>query len=112
MKQLELFPDKKRTKGQAMNAASSKYEALYCPNTLSKHDLRSEKWREYVLNPGTDQESVYHIDEPVALFFPKRGTTHRILDANGVVHCVPFGDGIRHTVLRWAPKNPQKPVSF
>lgn len=63
---------------------------------LIKSDLTgTEKWREYDFGGRT-----YRIDNPVTLFFRKAGTTHRVVDSNGIVHCVP-APGHFGCVLRW-----------
>ncbi len=74
--------------------------------TLKSGDLRKEEYREYEFPDG----KVYRINNPVTLFTRTGGTTHRVLDGNGVVHCVPFpGDGV---VLRWKPRDAAEPVQF
>jgi len=63
--------------------------------------LTDEAWREYDFGNGI----VYHIDNPVALYIRTGGTTHRVVDSDGVVHAIPFplaGDKV--AVLRWMGK--------
>lgn len=68
-------------------------------------DLTAEIWREYE-HGGT----VYRIDNPVRLFYRPGGTTHRVQDAAGVVHCHPApGNGC---ALRWMPRDTSNPVQF
>jgi len=63
---------------------------------LSTHDLTgTEEWREYDFNGR-----VYRINHPTKLSFRPGGTTHRVVDAEGVVHCVP-APGQGDCVLRW-----------
>jgi hypothetical protein len=70
-------------------------------------DLRGEEWREY------DTEiRVYRINNPQELQYRVDGTTHRIVDAEGVVHCIPFGSDVPETVLRWKNRDTTKPVTF
>lgn len=63
--------------------------------TLHEKDLTPELWREYDFG-----DRVYRIDAPVRLFWREGGTTHRVLDASGVAHCVP-APGHCGCVLRW-----------
>lgn len=74
---------------------------------LKEHDLTCESWREYDM-PGRVEP--YRIYSPVKLYTRPGGTTHRIVDINGKIHCIPFpGNG---TVLRWMPKDPENPAAF
>lgn len=66
---------------------------------LKQYDLRCELYREYTILVGGDWYT-YRIDGPVALYIRPNGTTHRVEDTNGVVHCIPFGTGCP-TILRW-----------
>lgn len=71
---------------------------------VSAKDLSKELWREYDFGGR-----VYRIDEPVSLWIGK--TTHRVLDAAGIVHCTPApGEG--GCVLRWCPRDSAEPVQF
>lgn len=52
---------------------------------LQKIELdEAEKWREY--DWGT---RVYRINDPICIYYHEGGTTHRVVDLNGVVHLVP-----------------------
>lgn len=63
---------------------------------LKKYDLTgTEEWREYDFSGR-----VYRITNPTELAFREGGTTHRIMDSEGVVHCVP-SPGVDGCVLRW-----------
>lgn len=54
-----------------------------------------EEWREY------DWEGrVYRINNPVSVQFKKFSSTHRVVDNEGVAHCVP-APGLLGCVLRW-----------
>jgi hypothetical protein len=81
---------------------------------LKEYSLTEELWREYdfSFNGAT---RTYRIDNPVKLFLRKTGndsgTTHRVLDSEGIVHCVP-APGVWGCVLRWQNKDPNKPVTF
>lgn len=73
---------------------------------ITRHDLTDELWREYDFGGRT-----YRITEPKALFLRAGGSTHRVLDAGGIVHCVPV-PGSRGCALRWKPRYPRRPVAF
>lgn len=75
-------------------------------SVISENSLSDEAWREYDW-----LQRVYRINNPVTLFSRHGGTTHRVLDAEGVVHCVP-APGEQGCVLRWKTKDPNKPVQF
>ena len=71
---------------------------------MEQKDLTKEQWREYDFSGR-----IYRIEAPQQLFVGT--TTHRVVDAAGVVHCVP-SPGIEGCVLRWQPKNATEPVQF
>lgn len=73
---------------------------------LKAGDLTTEAWREYDFGGR-----VYRVENPQALFQRPGGTTHRVLDADGVVHCVP-APGTAGCVLRWRAKDGKPAVSF
>jgi len=75
-------------------------------NKLKEYDLTPEEYREYEFNGYT-----YRIANPVKLFLREDGEMHRVLDSNGVVHCLP-SPGKFNCVLRWKSKDPNKPVNF
>jgi hypothetical protein len=54
-----------------------------------------EEWREYDFGGR-----VYRIEKPAVVQFRKGGTSHRVTDSEGVVHCVP-APGEQGCVLRW-----------
>lgn len=60
---------------------------------LTEHKLEGVLWREYDL--GT---RVYRIERPVRYWTREGGTTHRVQDAEGVVHIIP----IKNTIIRYA----------
>lgn len=70
-------------------------------------DLSDELWREYEF---LDTKYVYRIWSPQKLWYRNGGRTHRVEDANGVVHCV-LGPG-ESVVLRWQPRDSEKAVQF
>lgn len=63
---------------------------------LKKIDVKGvEQWREYDFGGR-----VYRIVTPVSVEFREGGATHRVIDADGIVHCVP-APGSQGCVLRW-----------
>ncbi len=73
---------------------------------LQEFDLTPELWREYDF-----VGRVYRIDNPKTLFFRQGGTTHRIVDSAGIVHCLPV-PGVNGCVLRWQNRDQDIPVNF
>lgn len=72
---------------------------------LQKSDISTEEWREYDFGGR-----VYRVTG-VTLYWRSGGSTHRVVDDKGVVHCLPV-PGQQGCVLRWKSKNPDKPVDF
>jgi hypothetical protein len=68
---------------------------------MEPRDISTESWREYDF-----EGRVYRIEQPKQLFIGS--TTHRVVDAAGVTHCVP-APGHQGCVLRWEAT---PPVSF
>lgn len=62
---------------------------------LKEYDLPDVEWREYDFGGR-----VYRINRPVKLWISSSGSTHRLLDSEGVVHCVPFPSH-HGCALRW-----------
>lgn len=58
-------------------------------------DTTVEEWREYDF-----AGRIYRIEQPVRIYLRPGGTTHRVEDRAGVVHCVP-APGHHGCVLRW-----------
>lgn len=75
---------------------------------LTVRDLSGEVWRKYIFASGV----VHFIEGPVKLYTRPGGTTHRIVDAKGIVHCIAFPGPNGDTVLQWSPKNDSVPVAF
>lgn len=73
---------------------------------LKEYDICDEEWREYDFGGR-----VYRINDPVSLFMRPGGSTHRVLDVDGVVHCVPI-PGSNGCVLRWKTYDGLDPVKF
>ena len=89
--------------------------------TLIKRSIDQEIWREYEWDEirqnksgvlvRTGERITYRIINPALLFIRPGGTTHRVVDVDGVAHCVPVV-GLLGCVIRW--KNPAdcEPVNF
>ena len=73
---------------------------------IKPSDLTAEEYREYEFG-----DKVYRISDPQQLWARSGGTTHRVMDADGIVHCVP-APGHNGCVLRWKPRNVADPVQF
>jgi hypothetical protein len=83
---------------------------------LIQHDISDEEWREYdwVFNEkkgGDTVIRVYRIENPVTLYTRKNESTHKILDADDIVHCVP-SPGRFNCALRWKSRTGSDPVKF
>jgi hypothetical protein len=79
---------------------------------LIESNIEHETYREYEWScPATGERHVYRIDQPRTLYVRPGGSTHRVVDAEGVAHCVP-AVGQLGCALRW--KNPEgvAPVNF
>jgi hypothetical protein len=75
---------------------------------MDEKDITCEEWREYDI-PG--RPAPYRIAEPQKLITRVGGTTHRIVDVLGVVHCLP-SPGQGGCVLRWKSRDAAKPVNY
>lgn len=72
--------------------------------------LGDEQWREYEwTDPTSGNRVTYRINKPAALYYRTGGTTHRVVDSEGVAHVTP-APGQMGSVLRWFA--PETPVSF
>lgn len=79
---------------------------------LTRGDLTTEEYREYDFIPvGQTERVVYRINNPVAVYFYKGCSTHRVEDADGIVHCVP-AIGSLGCVVRWKVKAGAVAVSW
>ena len=79
---------------------------------MEARDLTKEEYREYEFCWAIDPSVVYRtyrVTNPQQLWAGT--TTHRVLDAAGMVHCVP-APGEHGCVLRWKPKDVSEPVQF
>jgi hypothetical protein len=75
-------------------------------DTMIVADLSAEAWREYDFGGRT-----YRIENPKTLYMRKGGTTHRVVDADGTVHCAP-APGFCGCILRWINREGFGPVQF
>ena len=73
---------------------------------LSKKCIDGELWREYDWDGR-----VYRINKPQFVYIRPGGTTHRVVDNCGIVHCVP-APGQMGCVLRWLNSVKEEPVNF
>ena len=73
---------------------------------LQEFDISAELWREYDFGGR-----VYRIENPKTLFYRQGGSTHRVVTADGIVHCLP-APGVEGCVLRWENRDPNNPVQF
>lgn len=80
------------------SVASVRFEHLKKVDGLEgPFDITGCEWREYEF-----LDKVYRIEKPVALYYHKGGTTHRVVDNRGVTHCVPSPENQSiPCVLRW-----------
>ena len=77
-------------------------------SNMTPRSLSLEEYREYDIQ---GRKEPYRINYPLWLYFRPGGSTHRVVDADGIVHCVP-APGQLGCVLRWKPKDPNSPVQF
>lgn len=75
---------------------------------LGPFDVSTEMYREYVQADGT----TYRIDNPVGLYRRDGGTTHRVVDISGLVHCVPCGVLHPNVIIRWMNRDLSLPVNW
>lgn len=75
---------------------SGKFEDLPQFKELELLNISVEEYREYEV---LGERSVYRINNPVGLYRDEERTFHRIVDHDGVIHCILFPNGGR-TVLR------------
>lgn len=93
---------------QLLASAEKRFEFSNLPQVpgLSLMDLSCEVYREYDFGGRT-----YRISNPIGVYLRNGGTTHRVVDEKGVVHCVPTV-GHLGCALRWVNKDPLNPVNF
>ena len=75
---------------------------------LQRHELAAyhEIWREYDFSGR-----VYRIVRPQTLWMREGGSTHRVVDGDGIVHLVP-APGVSGCVVRWKKEDGYAPVDF
>lgn len=76
-------------------------------NEYIKADIRKELVRKIFTSKGLE----YTINEPVTLIIRKGGSTHRVVDATGQVHCYPAPE-TGHSIISWIPRDKVEPVQF
>lgn len=74
--------------------------------SLNPNDISNEAWREYDFGGR-----VYRIESPKLLYMRVGGSTHRVVDANNITHCVP-APGEKGCVLRWTGIDGSNGVKF
>jgi len=80
-------------------------------SNLNEFDIATEQYRTYIMVNKVGQTVEYRIDEPVTLFIRPGGSTHRVLDSKGIVHCVPAPE-MFGSVIIWENKDPKNPCEF
>ena len=84
---------------------------------LTKKDISHEIWREYEIALGYADDwglpamRIYRIDNPVTLYTRPGGTTHRIVDRDGITHCLP-AVGYHGCAIRWYNGEGNDPCKF
>ena len=79
---------------------------------MNEFNISTEEFREYDFCCRDDGfNRVYRINNPQKLFIRPGGHTHRILDGEGIVHCVP-APGHHGCALRWRVRPGNPDVSF
>jgi hypothetical protein len=71
---------------------------------LESFDISHELYREYDF-----RGRVYRINNPAILLIRPGGVTHRVVDADGVTHCV-LAPGYHGCVIRWKSKEGEPAV--
>lgn len=79
---------------------------------MIKMDVSDEEWREYSwIDPVKKERVTYRIEGVKEVYFYNGCTTHRVVDKEGVAHCVP-AIGYHGCVLRWKSKKGLPPVAW
>lgn len=76
------------------------FEDLPQIDFLKLGDLSHEEVRVYEVYGAGE----YRIENPVGLYYREGGTTHRVVDAEGICHCIPFPNEGK-TAIRWKYRN-------
>ena len=77
------------------------------PDQYVTRAIDTEVWREYEWVNAFGATHIVRINGPVSLITRKGGTTHRVIDVDGIVHCVPAPEKCG-VVLRWNNKPEEK----
>ena len=80
-------------------------------SNLNEYDISTELYRTYRMINKVGQQVDYRIDGPITLFIRPGGSTHRVLDKAGIVHCVPAPE-MFGSVIIWENKDSKKPCEF
>lgn len=72
-----------------------------------KADISDEAWREVETSEGLK----IRIQNPVTLIFRRGGSTHRVVNEEGVVYCYAAPETGK-SILRWLAKDGKAPVRF
>ena len=70
-------------------------------------DISKELWRE-VETKGLPK---YRINNPITLIIRKGGSTHRVVDSEGIVHCYASPE-TGNSIIRWKNKDGEPPCNF
>ena len=70
-------------------------------------DISTEEVRVYEVAGAGE----YRIANPVGVYLREGGTTHRVVDSQGICHCIPFPNEGR-TVIRWQNKDLRVPCNW
>ena len=89
-----------------LNSLTVKFSDLPKIDGVFLNDITAEAYREYDM---VGRDKPYRIENPVGMYVRNGGTTHRVVDSEGVAHCIPFG-GTSGTVLRCKNKPGVPPV--
>jgi hypothetical protein len=84
------------------------------PEGYTSHDISDEAWREIHFmsaDASAGRGLVYRIENPVTLIIRKGGSTHRVIDAKGEVHCYVAPESGK-TVIRWGNRPGKAAVRF
>lgn len=89
------------------DVAEFKDDMATCPENYTQADISSEEWRQVELEGNLK----VHIQHPQTLIIRKGGSTHRVIDKEGVVHCYAAPETGK-SVIRWKSKEGEPPVKF
>jgi len=79
---------------------------------MKRYDLSGEYYRTYIwVDPISTEPMNFTIEKPIALFYEKGHSCHRVLDADGVVTCLP-AVGYFGCTVSWKSINESEPVRF